>query len=97
EVSLPSPVECGIPDLFEQGVRLTIDDAIALLNHRTADRLGEMTFPRPWWPEKERVLPLGNETAGSELVDERTIHLLVEVEIKGIEGPIDITKTRLFV
>jgi hypothetical protein len=40
---------------------------------------------RPWSPEKEGALALGDETAGGELVDERAIHLFVEMEIETIE------------
>jgi hypothetical protein len=35
--------------------------------------------------EEEPVLPLGDEAAGGELEDEGPIHLLVEVEIEGVE------------
>jgi hypothetical protein len=40
---------------------------------------------------------LRDQTARGELVDERAIHLLVEVEIEGVERAIGITKARLFV
>jgi hypothetical protein len=56
-----------------------------------------MTFPCPWWPEKERVLALRDEAAGGELVDERAVHLLVEIEIEAIERAIRIAKAGLFV
>src|SRR4051794_10300727 len=42
-------------------------------------------FPHPWWPEKKSVLALRDEPAGGELVDERAIHLLVEIEIEAVE------------
>ena len=76
---------------------LAVDDAIALLDHGAADGLGQMTLSRPWWPEKERVLPLRDEAARGELVDQRPIHLLVEIEIEGIERAIRIAEARLFV
>src|SRR5712691_7906096 len=55
-----------------------------------------MTFPRPWWAEKERVFPVRDEAAGGQLVDQRPIHLLVEIEIEGIERAIRIAKARQF-
>ena len=41
-----------------------------------------MTLSRPWWPEKQRVLALAGEAAGGQLVDERAVHLLIEIEIE---------------
>jgi hypothetical protein len=67
-----------------------------VLDHRAANGLGQMTFPRPWWAEKERVFPLRDEAAGRQLVDQRAVHLLVEIEIEGIERAIGIAKARQF-
>ncbi len=94
---LARAIERGVGEFLEQRVRFAIDDAIALLDHGAADGLGEMTLARPWWPEKERVFALRDEAAGGELVDQRAIHLLVEIEIEGIERAIGIAKARLFV
>ena len=95
--SFARAIERGVGEFLEERVRLAIDDAIALLDHRAADGLGQMALPRPWWPEKERVLALRDEAAGGELVDQRAIHLLVEIEIEGVERAIRITEARLFV
>ncbi len=62
-----------------------IEDTIALLDHRPADGLRQMAFPRPWWPEKERIFALGDKATGGQVVDERAIHLFVEVKVKAIE------------
>ena len=97
EIRLARAIERGVGEFLEQRVRFAIDDAIALLDHRAADGLGQMTLPRPWWPEKERVFALRDEAAGGELVDQRAIHLLVEIEIEGVERAIGITEARLFV
>jgi len=96
EVRLARAVERRIGELLEERVGFAIDDAIALLDHRAADGLGQMTFPRPWWAEKERVFPLRDKAAGRQLVDERPVHLLVEIEIEGIERAIGIAKARQF-
>jgi hypothetical protein len=71
EIRFAGPVEGGIGDLLEERVRLTVEDTVALLDHRATDGLRQMAFPRPWWPEKERVFALGDEAAGGELVDQR--------------------------
>ena len=36
--------------------------------------------------EEERVLALGDEARGGELVDEGAVHLVVEVEVEVVEG-----------
>src|SRR5262249_53115156 len=82
---------------LEERVRFAIDDAIALLDHGAADGLSQMTLPCPWWPQKERVLLLTDKAPGRELVDQRAIHLLVELEIEGVERAIRITEGGLFV
>src|SRR5687768_9493980 len=81
EIDLACPIERGVGEFLEERVRFAVDDAIALLDHGAADGLGEMALSRPWRPEKERVLPLRDEAACGELVDQRAIHLLVEIEI----------------
>jgi hypothetical protein len=47
------------------GVRFAVDDAIHLLDHRAANGLRQMAFARPWWAEKERLLPYRDEAASS--------------------------------
>ena len=56
-----------------------------------------MTLPCARWPEQERVFALRDEATGRELVDQRSIHLLVEIEIEGVERAAGITEARLFV
>src|SRR5258708_16100688 len=55
----------------------------------------EVTFAGARRPEQEHVLALQDEAGRRELVDGRTVHLLVEIEIKGIEGAIRVAKARL--
>jgi len=59
EVGFAGAVLCGVGDLIEEHVRFAIADAVALLDHGAADGLRQVAFPRPWWPEKERVLAIG--------------------------------------
>ena len=42
-------------------------------------------LPVPGGPEEEDVLALQDEAGGGQVVDERAVHLLVEIEIKGVE------------
>ncbi len=97
EIRLAGAVERGVGELLEQRVGFAIDDAITLLDDRAADSLGQMTFPCPWWPEKERVVALRDEAAGRQLVDQRPVHFLVEIEIEGVERAIGIAKARQFI
>ena len=60
-------------------------------------RLRQVTLPGAGRAEKEHVFALCDEARGRQLVDERPIHLLVEIEIEGIEGAVRITEARLFV
>ena len=46
--------------------------------------------------EEERVFALADEAGRSQLVDERPIHLLVEIQIKPVERVIRITEASLF-
>src|SRR5204862_1412818 len=92
EIVLSRAGERGVGEFFEERVSLAVDDAIALLDRGASDGLGEMTLARTGWPQKERILPLRDEARRGELVDEGAIHLLVEIEIKIVEGPIGIAK-----
>ena len=84
-----------IGDLFDERVGLAIDDAVALLDRRTADGLGEMACAGAGWPEEERIFALADKASRGQIVDERAIHLLVEIEIKMVERAIRIAEARL--
>ena len=97
EVVLACAGERGVGEFFQQRVRFAVDDAIALLDGGASDGLREVALAGAGWAEKERILPLGDEARGGELVDERAIHLLVEIEIKIVERAIGIAKARQLV
>ena len=82
EIVLARAIERGVGEFLEQRVGFAIEDAIALLDRGAADGLGEMTFAGARRAEKERVFALRDEAAGGQVVDQRAIHLLVEVEIE---------------
>ena len=68
---------------------------MTLLDHGETDRLGQVALTRPGRPLQEPVLVLGHEPAGDELGHEPAVHLLVEVEVEGVEGLPTSAETRL--
>ena len=70
-------------------------DAMTLLDHGETNRLGQVALARPGRPLQESVLVLGHEPAGDELGHEPAVHLLVEVEVEGVEGLPTSAETRL--
>ena len=58
EVVLARAVERGVGELFEQHVRLAVEDAVALLDGGAADGLREVALAGAGRAEKERVLAL---------------------------------------
>ena len=85
EEGLARAIERGVGDLFHQGVGFAIDDPVALLDRGVADRLREMAFAGAGRAEEERVFALADEAGRRQLVDQRAIHLLVEIKIKPVE------------
>src|SRR5262249_3403480 len=74
---------------------LAIEHAMALLDDGDADGLLQVALPRAGPTEEEPVLPLGDEAAGGELEDEGAGHLLVEVDIEGVEGLAGVAEARV--
>src|SRR6266511_445779 len=95
EVVLAGAGELGVGEFLEQDVGLAIEDAVALLDHGEANGLREMALARARRPQEEPVLVLGDEAAGGELEDEAPIHLLVELEVKGVERLAPVAKVGL--
>jgi transposase InsO family protein len=95
EVRFARAVELGLGEFLEEDVRLAVADAMALLDDGDADRLGKVALAGAGAAEEEAVLPLGDEAAGGELEDERTVHLLVEVEVEGVERLVGIAEAGL--
>ena len=76
----------AVGEFLEQDVGLAVEDAVALADGGEADGLSEMTLAGAGRAEEESVLTPIDELAGGELEDEAAIHLLVEVEVEGVEG-----------
>lgn len=55
-----------------------------------------MALARARRPEQQHVFALADEARRGQLIDERAIHLLVEVEIEGAERAIAVAEARLF-
>ena len=52
-------------------------------------------MPVPGGPRKQDVLALQDEAGGRQFVDQRAVHLLVEIEIEGIERAVCVAEARL--
>src|SRR5207244_11833650 len=65
---------------------------MALLDDGEADRLRQVALARARGPEEEPIGVLGDPARGGELEDEGPVHLLVEVEVKGVEPLADVAK-----
>ena len=85
EIVLPRARQRRFREFLEQRVGLTVDDALALQNGGTANRLCQVALAGAGRAEEEDVLALGDEARRGELVDERAVHFLVEIKIKGVE------------
>src|SRR5439155_26252282 len=72
-----------------------VQHAMALLDERVAECLGEMTLARAGRAEEDDVVALGEEAAGGELEDEVAVHLLVEGEVEAVEGLVGVAKLGL--
>ena len=95
EEILAGPIERGVRHLFEQRMGFPIGDAMALVDRRPADRLGEMTLARTRRAEEEDIFALEHEAARGQVVDQRTVHLPVEVEIEGVERAVRVAEAGL--
>ena len=79
---LARAVDAGVGDLLEEDVRLAVDDAVALLDGGAPDGLREMALAGAGRSEEERVLVLGDEARGRELVDEARFIFLLKSKSK---------------
>ncbi len=68
---------------------------MAVLDDGHADGLGEMALAGARRAEEEAVLVLRDEAAGGEFEDEPAIHLLVELEVEGVERLAHVPKAGL--
>jgi hypothetical protein len=74
---------------------LAVQDAVALLDHREADRLRQVALPRAGRTEEEGIGVLSDPAGRGQLEDEGAGHLLVEVEVEGVEALADVAEARL--
>ena len=68
---------------------------MALLDHGEADGLGQVAFAGAGRAEEEGIGVLGDPAGGSQLEDEGPVHLLVEVEIEGVQALADVAEAGL--
>jgi hypothetical protein len=74
---------------------LAVEHAVALLDDGEADRLGQVALAATRRPQKQGVGVLGDPARGGELEDEGAVHLLVEVEVEGIETLVQVAEAGL--
>jgi len=94
EVVLAGAGKRGLGEFFEERVRFTIDDAVALENGSAAERLGQVALASAGRSEEEDVFTLRDEAGRGEFVDECAIHLLVEIKVKGVERALRVPEAR---
>src|SRR2546427_8889558 len=87
--------EGGVGEFLEQPMGFAVQHAMALLDERAAEGLGEMTLARAGRAKEDDVLALGEEAAGGEREDEVAVHLLVEGEVEAVEGLVGVAKLGL--
>src|SRR2546427_7183810 len=87
--------EGGVGGFLEEGVGFAGQHAMALLDERAAEGLGEMTLAPAGRAEEDDVLARGEEAAGGERGEEVAVHLLVEGEVEAVEGLVGVAKLGL--
>ena len=95
QVVLACAVQGGVSDLLHEGVRLAVDDAVALQDGSAADGLGEMALAGAGRAQEERVLALSDETCGGQVVDESAVQLAIEIEVEAVEGALGVAEASL--
>lgn len=69
-------------------MRLAIEDAMPLLDHGEADRLGQAALGRAGRADEQGIGVLGDSAGGGELKHKGAVHRLVEVEgMSGCSAP----------
>ena len=74
---------------------LAVDHAMALVDHRETDGLGEMALARTGRAEEDGVFCPLEEAPGGELEDQSAVDLRVELEVEAIEGLVRIAEACL--
>ncbi len=77
-------------------MRFPVQHAIALLDRRLSDGLGQVAFAGTAGAEKQRVFPLSDEGAGGQIEDQTAIHLRVETEVEIIQSSLRVAEGCLF-
>src|SRR6266850_8461326 len=95
-VLLAVSIEGRFGDFLKQDVCLAVDHPIALADDGLPDGLGQMAFAGAGWTWKECIFAARDERGRRQIEDQAPIHLLVEVEIKVVEGHLRIAKLRDF-
>src|SRR5579859_1992064 len=73
-----------------------VEDAIALLDRGLSDGLRQVAFAGAAGTEKQRVFPLSDEGAGSQVEDQAAIHLRVKTKVEIIQSSLRVAEGGLF-
>src|ERR1700687_2269476 len=90
-------VQGGVCQLFEQDVRFAMQHAVALLDHRMPDGLGDVTFSATCRAKKKCVFAASDPCGRGQVEDQTAVHLWIELEVEVIELLVSITELRLLV
>jgi hypothetical protein len=95
DVVLPRAGELRVGEVFDERVRLAIEDAMALLDHGEADRLRQVALAGARRAEEQGIGVLRDPARGRQLEDHGAVHLLVEIEVEGVEPFTDVAEAGL--
>src|SRR5437764_10131466 len=81
--------------LFQQMMRLAVEDTVALLDGGLTDGLSQVAFAGARWTENEGILVANDEGAGGQIENQAAVHFGIEGEVKAVQGFVGITELGL--
>ena len=78
-------VQRGVGDFLDEGMCLSLEYAMALLNGCPANGLCQVTLAGSRRAKEERVFALRDKARRGQVVDQGAIHLLVEIKVEAVE------------
>ena len=90
-------VQGGVGQFFQQDVRLAVEHAVALLDDRVADGLGDVALAASGRAEEQRVFASADPGGSSQVEDQTAIHLWIELEVEVVELLVCVAELRLLV
>src|SRR5262249_16663289 len=94
EVLLARARELRLREFVQERMRLAIEDTMALLDDGETEGLRQVALAGARRAQKEGAGVLRNPPRRRELEDEGAVHLLVELEVKGVEPLVAVAEAR---